>query len=110
MDIIQKIKNCYDYRTLFKIKPELNACGLTIESLNSGQHILCRIENGKPKADEVFIDFIYLEKRSLLEDINDVKKGTIIDFVERNISDNSLSDHTPDYINQNSLYGKAFGV
>lgn len=110
MDLISKVKCCCDYRSLCKLQKDLNRCGLSVESLNSGQHILCCIKDGRPTANDLFIDYIYLEKRSLLEDINDIKRDVIIDFIERNITSNQKIDRQPSYMNQNSLYGKAFGA
>jgi len=110
MKLIDKVKCCCDYRSLLKLQKDLHKHGLTIESLQSGQHILCKIQNGKPVAEDLFIDYIYLEKSSLLEDINDLKRDVIADFIERNISSEELLDQSPSNINQNSLYGKAFGV
>lgn len=110
MDLISKVKSCSDYRSFCKLQKDLNQRGLSVESLNSGQHILCCIKDGKPIANDLFIDYIYLEKRSLLEDINHINREVIIDFIERNITENQKIDQQPSYINQNSLYGKAFGV
>lgn len=110
MKLIDKVKCCCDYRSLLKLQEDLHNHGLTIESLQSGKHILCIIQNGRPVAEDLFIDYIYLEKSSLLEDINDLKRDVITDFIERNISSEKLTIQTPSYVNQNSLYGKAYGV
>ncbi len=110
MDIINKIKSCCDYRSLTQLSEDLEQVGVTIQPLASGKHILCRIYDGKPIADEIIEDFIYLEKQSLLEDITALQRDIIVDFVERNTTENRLATDKKDYHVNYNLYGKAFGV
>lgn len=110
MDIIQKIHRCCDYRSFTQLNEDLHKIGLSISQLYCGKHILCKIEDGRIKADEVLEDYVYLEKQSLLEEITNTKKEIILDFIERNKSSNQLNAGTKSYHNNYQLYGRSFGV
>lgn len=110
MDIVQKIHRCCDYRSFTQLNEDLRKIGLSINQLYNGKHILCKIEGGRIKADEILEDYVYLEKQSLLEEITNTKKEIILDFIERNKSNNRLEANTKLYNNSYQLYGRPFGV
>jgi hypothetical protein len=78
-----KIRQCIDYQSLYALEEEFNNFGLTIQTTAQNRVILCKLRNGKAKADKVIDDYIFvgsLEKSA--DEISDRAAQKIVDFVQ----------------------------
>jgi hypothetical protein len=55
---------CYDFGTLYSLNDEFNKIGLTILPTNGGDMVLCRLVEGRPVAESLGIDHIYVGVQS----------------------------------------------
>lgn len=58
--VIGKIKDCYDFRSLYSMSEDLHKVGLTIHPTISRKMVLCKIVEGKAKADVLNEDYIFI--------------------------------------------------
>jgi hypothetical protein len=55
---------CYDFGILYSLEEEFNKIGLTIQATCSGDMILCRLVSGKPIAESLGVDHLFVGVRS----------------------------------------------
>jgi len=58
--LIEHVHRCMDYRTLYALEEEFNKVGLTVQSTPQNHMILCKIMEGKPHAEKVIRDYIFV--------------------------------------------------
>lgn len=77
-----KIRQCIDYQSLYALEEEFNDAGLTIQTTSQNRVILCKLVNGKPKADKVIDDYIFVGSLDTsTNEISDRAAQKIVDFV-----------------------------
>jgi len=85
MDIFYKIRQCIDYQSLYALEDEFNKIGLTIQTTQKNRMILCKLVDGKPIANNVIEDFIFVGSYQQAEtELSDRAIEKIIDFVGNN--------------------------
>lgn len=85
--VIYKIKNCTDYDSLYAMNKDMNSVGLAIVPTTKDKMILCKIVDGKPYAQNIVDDFIFIGCISNKdEQLSDRTLNIIIDFVSNNAS------------------------
>jgi len=85
MDIFYKIRQCIDYQSLYALEDEFNKIGLTIQTTQKNRMILCKLVAGKPIANNVIEDFIFVGSYQQAEtELSDRAVEKIIDFVGNN--------------------------
>jgi hypothetical protein len=59
-EILSRVKMCVDWRTFAALGPELPSIGLAMVETSGRGKVLCRLANGKPLAERILDDYIYL--------------------------------------------------
>jgi len=55
---------CYDFGVLYSLEEEFNKIGLTIQATCSGDMILCKLAGGKPVAESLGTDHLFIGTQS----------------------------------------------
>lgn len=85
MDIFYKIRQCIDYQSLYALEDEFNKIGLTIQTTQKNRMVLCKLINGKPTANNIIEDFIFVGSYKQLDtELSERAVEKIIDFVSNN--------------------------
>jgi len=109
MDIVQYINKCITWRDLYSLKESFLQHGLCIANTVNGNRAICVIKNGKMVADRLFDDYIFIEGRD-----NDYIPGKviemIIEFVEKNSSDELLLPFIKSYHINANFYGRPLRI
>lgn len=85
--LINRIRACYDYQSLYAMEDGFNSIGLTIQTTSKNRIILCKIINSKPSAKEVGVDYIFIGSLDDLGEFSMRAENKIIDFVLNNAGD-----------------------
>lgn len=85
--VLHKISQCLDFQNLYALEEDFNKVGLTIQTTSKNRMILCKLRKGKPLAEKVIDDFIFIgtldnPTRELSENMAE----KISDFVRNNQS------------------------
>ncbi len=82
MDIYYKIRHCPDFQSLYGLEDDFNKIGLTVQTTQKNRVILCKIVNGKIKADKIIEDFIFIGSIEKADhELSESITEKIIDFV-----------------------------
>lgn len=84
--IISRVRACFDYQSLYAMEEGFNSVGLTIQTTSKNRMVLCKIENNKPKATEVGVDYIFIGGMDKSEEYSERVEQKIIDFIMNNAS------------------------
>lgn len=107
-EVIKKIKSCPDFNSLYCLEKKFNNVGMTIKSTAKDNMILCKIVDGKPYAEEIIDDFIFigcLENKN--DPLNDRLIDCLIDFVINNASAPAkIKSDRPKWKHDSNMYGK----
>lgn len=96
MDIIQKILGCIDYQSIYALEDDFNKVGLTVQTTSSNRVILCKLIDGKIKADKVIEDYIFIGSLDKsCEEISNRAAEKIVMFVSANKGSPSKLMDTP---------------
>jgi hypothetical protein len=80
--ITYKIRQCIDYQSLYALESDLNGVGLTFQTTSQNKMILCKLRGGRPKADKIVDDYIFVGSLDTAGDeISDRAAQKIVDFV-----------------------------
>lgn len=106
MDIKNQIKNCITYRDLYALENDFHNNGLYMTQTNNGTRVLCAIDDGSIKTENLFEDYIFIEGK-LSDLIPERLIEMVLVFLEQNKSNNRLTVNKPNYYKNVSLYGNA---
>lgn len=106
--LVKRIQQCYNWRSIYELSEDLHRIGLTIRDTNGGRMILCRMEEGRPIADKIVDDYIFVGAKDCLdEEISSRAMEVITDFIHSNASyPQTLIRDGQDYTKDMALYGK----
>jgi hypothetical protein len=93
--IIRKIRQCVDYQSLYAMEGDFNRIGLTVQTTANNRMALCRIKNGKPVANHIIDDYVFIG--SLNTSTNEISENAatkIIDWVLNNASKKATLKNT----------------
>lgn len=83
--LINRIKSCIDYQSIYSMEDGFNSVGLTIQSTAKNRMILCKLVDNIPKAEEAGIDYIFIGGLDIsTNEISERVEQKIIDFVLNN--------------------------
>ena len=109
---IEKIRNCIDYNALYCMEEDFNRVGLTIQQTPKRRMILCKIINGRPYAEKIIEDYIFissLDNRDAEVSLRAI--DCIINFVQAASSDPSkVEDVARTWMDGVRLYGKTIRI
>lgn len=110
MNILEFItKKCYDFRSLYATEEQLNSIGLTIQQTMDDKMILCRIRGGKPIAENLATDHIYVgDIHSLDREIPPRLLQIILEFIQDTSSEPAVVNYDTNTIGgcTTGIYGK----
>lgn len=109
--LLEKIDKCPNIGGLFALEKGFNRVGLTIQQSSSGRVVVCKIEDNKPKCDEVFEDYIFLGRYN--DDV--ILEGRIldclVDFIKKAAGEPSEIKNVPRVWQDGvRFYGEAIAV
>jgi hypothetical protein len=85
IDIVHKIEMCIDYQTLYTLEDDFNEIGLTIQISSGNKVALCKLVDGKPKADKAIEDYIHVGSlETAANEISPNATSKIIAFIRTN--------------------------
>lgn len=61
-------KRCFDFGTLYSLEEEFNKIGLTVQPTCGGDMVLCKLVDGKPVAESLGDDHLFVGVQSRLRD------------------------------------------
>lgn len=103
MDLIEKIKNCYDFNTLYQLNEDLLKAGITIQPTNGDKMIMCRLEGDRPVTDHIVDDYIFIGHKNILDhEIPARLLECVVEFVTRH---KLVKEVHPDWQKNHSTYG-----
>lgn len=85
--LVYKLGGCIDYQSVYALEEDFNKAGLTIQTTANNRIILCKLNNGKPIANSIVEDYIFVG--SLDTSINELSDRAVMkisDFVRTNAS------------------------
>lgn len=83
--LVYKIEQCTDYQCLYALEEEFNKVGLTVQTTPKNRMILCKLRNGKPLAESVVDDYIFIGSLdNMTNELSDRVVSKIGDFVRTN--------------------------
>jgi hypothetical protein len=86
-NVIYKIGQCIDYQSLYALEEAFNKIGLTIQTTSNKRMILCKLREGRPIAEEVITDYIFVGSlNETSRELSDRAAEKICDFVRTNAS------------------------
>lgn len=106
-------ERCFDYGTLYSLEESFNRIGLTIQPTCGGDMILCRLIEGKPVAESLGDDHLYVGTQSRPRDEMPHKLiKCVLEFIDAVGSSPAVvvSQKQPSRTGHAGFYGKAFGV
>ena len=108
---LKKISYCVDCGSLYALKEEFNDIGLAIAETNSRRVILCRLEDGRPKADKIIDDFIFIGwVDSPDKELAESAKSLVLEFVrDRASGERPVIDASPE-LDQACFYGRSIAI
>lgn len=109
-NLINKIRRCDCWNTLYSLAEEFKKYGLSIEHTNGGRHALCRLENGQPVVESILDDFIFIEGTDAHSEISPRAMEVITDFTWRCATKAQTTPELPAHKRRYSLYGKPIRI
>ena len=82
--LINIVRRCHDFASLYLLENELNDVGLTIQPILNNRMALCKVVNGKPQLGKITEDFMYVGSRTSTD--NEIPKrllDTIVEFTKK---------------------------
>jgi len=58
--VINKIRKCGTYASLYCLEEDLNGVGLTLQATAQNKMVICKIVDNRPLADKILEDYIYV--------------------------------------------------
>jgi hypothetical protein len=106
-DLLRRVKQCYDWKSLYELKEDFNSIGLAIRETAGNRKILCRLEEGVPITQKIIDDYIFVgSKQAMDEEIGDRAQEVILHFISNNASKPQVVvDDTQSYSKNMALYG-----
>ena len=107
-DLIQSIRRCYNYGSMYALERKFNKVGLTIQPTVSDRMLLCKIEDGRPLAEELLKDYMFIgSDRDFNVEIPAKLAECTIEFVKSTASEPSSVRDLQGQLSQHlALYGK----
>ena len=87
--LINRIRACFDYQSLYAMEDGFNSIGLTIQTTAKNRMILCRIVDNKAKASAVGEDYIFIGGLDNSQEYTERAEQKIVDFILNNASEKS---------------------
>jgi len=112
-DIVNKIKMCPDYSSLYYLEEDFNRLGMTIAQTNNKRVILCAIgENNKPKNTKIFEDYMFVGSATNPDiEISNRVAECLVQFIKKTASGpKKLSKSDKHWLDGLAPYGDAVGV
>jgi hypothetical protein len=110
--LIERIEKCYDFGSLYILKEDLHKIGLTIHPTVSNKMVLCKIVDGRPSAEQLTEDFIFVgHKLEPDYPIPDRLLKCVVEFVQKNTSDAAeiIEQDATDF-GSTSMYGETITI
>jgi len=83
--LLYKISQCIDFQNLYALEEEFNKVGLTIQTTSKNRMILCKLRKGRPLAEKVVDDYIFIGTLdNPTREITEKVAEKISDFVRNN--------------------------
>jgi hypothetical protein len=111
-DIVRKIEMCIDYQTLYALEDDFNNIGLTVQVTSNNKVTLCKLIDGKAKADKIIDDYIYIGSLDgLANEISQNATTKIIAFVRASSGQaDKVKDKARGWKDGIRMYGKAIRI
>jgi hypothetical protein len=85
--LVDKLGRCIDYQSVYALEEEFNKAGLTIQTTSNSRMVLCRLQEGKPIAQNVVDDYIFIGSLdAAINELTDRAVMKMCDFVRTNAS------------------------
>ncbi len=108
-DLLNKIEKCTTYRDIYKLDKLFESNGMAVATTINGNTILCRLEEGRPCADNLIDDYIFIEGKND-EKIDKNSREVLKYFVSANAGTQRTAPSMPSYQDNYRLYGKPISI
>ena len=110
--LLERVKHCYDWKSIYTLKDDFEKVGLTIHDTSGGRKVLCRIEEGKPIVNNIVDDYIFMgTSANLDEEVSKRALEVILYFLENKAGEpRVVLDNSQSYSKDMSLYGKPLKI
>ncbi len=81
--LLYKIKSSPRFESLYRLENDFLDVGLSIRRTSNDNMVLCKIEDGHPKIDDIIEDYVFagsIDERK--NEVSDKMMDSIIDFVQ----------------------------
>lgn len=111
-NLLERVKHCYDWKSMYTLKDEFEKIGLTLHDTSGGRKVLCRVESGKPVVESIVDDYIFMGSGTNLdEEISNRALEVIIYFLENRASEpQTVLDSSQSYSKDMKFYGKPLQI
>jgi hypothetical protein len=109
---LDKIRQCYNWRSLYEFNEEFACVGLTIRDTSGGRKILCRMEEGIPITDKIVDDYIFIgSKDAIDEEVSQRAMEVIVNFIGSSSSQpQTIMTDGQKYTKDVALYGQPLQI
>lgn len=106
--LIERVKHCYDWKSLYAMHEEFKKIGLTLHDTSGGRKVLCKVEEGKPVINNIVDDYIFVGSNDVLdEEVSQRALDVILYFLETKAGQpQAVMDSRQSYSKNMALYGK----
>jgi len=85
--LVDKLGRCIDYQSVYALEEEFNKAGLTVQTTSNNRVILCKLQEGRPVANNVVDDYIFIGSLdAAINELTDRAVMKMCDFVRTNAS------------------------